>query len=124
MDERRLRTLLGPELLEDSGIDLGQTMGRTTGAWTAESEAETLVLEGSGPESGEGIGEQLVESGFELVEEVGRGGMNVVFRARQAGLEREVAVKRLLSRRRASRSARFGVGPAEALAGPFSPKRR
>lgn len=107
MDERRLRTLLGPELLEDSGIDLGQTMGRTTGAWTAESEAETLVLEGSGPESGEGIGEQLVESGFELVEEVGRGGMNVVFRARQAGLEREVAVKRLLSRRRASRSARW-----------------
>jgi serine/threonine protein kinase len=107
VDERRLRTLLGPELLEDSGIDLGQTMGRTTGAWTAESEAETLVLEGSGPESGEGIGEQLVESGFELVEEVGRGGMNVVFRARQAGLEREVAVKRLLSRRRASRSARW-----------------
>lgn len=107
MDERRLRTLLGPELLEDSGIDLGQTMGQTTGAWTAGSEAETLVLEDSRPGAGEGGGEQLVESGFELVEEVGRGGMNVVFRARQAGLEREVAVKRLLSRRRASRSARW-----------------
>ena len=73
MDERRLRTLLGPELLEDSGIDLGQTMGQTTGAWTAGSEAETLVLEDSRPGAGEGGGEQLVESGFELVEEVGRG---------------------------------------------------
>ena len=34
---------------------------------------------------------------FELIEEIGRGGMGVVFRARQRGLDRMVAVKMILS---------------------------
>jgi eukaryotic-like serine/threonine-protein kinase len=57
------------------------------------------------------------EFGFELGEEVGRGAMGVVYRARQRGLNRVVAVKMALGLERAARHAlaRF-LAEAEAVA--------
>jgi formylglycine-generating enzyme required for sulfatase activity/serine/threonine protein kinase len=44
---------------------------------------------------------------FELISELGRGGMGIVYRARQPGLERQVAVKRLFKPGDAKAEGRF-----------------
>ncbi|MBM4266566.1 MAG: hypothetical protein FJ144_08155 [Deltaproteobacteria bacterium] len=108
MDEGKIRDLLG-EVGADSDFDLRRTIKTQVGATAdGDPDAPTLLLQPENEEAEEvGGAEGLLDSGFELVEEVGRGGMSLVFRARQHGLDRDIAVKRLRSRRRESRSARW-----------------
>ncbi len=95
----------------------GLPPGTTLRGPASPSDAETLDAPSSRPTDSPAPPRPIGPVGYQLVKELGRGGMGVVYRARQLGLDRDVALKMVLAGAHASpeQLARFRT-EAQAIA--------
>jgi serine/threonine-protein kinase len=92
-------------------------LGTTRDGPGTTSQAETLDAPSSRPPGSHAPFRPIAPVGYQLVKELGRGGMGVVYKARQLGLDRDVALKMVLAGAHASpeQLARFRA-EAQAIA--------
>jgi hypothetical protein len=100
------RTLDRPDLGSEQRVLLARVLGievaeAQVAAWEARSETEDA------PEDEPVRAERRTLGEFELLSELGRGGMGIVYRAWQPSLRRQVALKKLVLRGDAKTEARF-----------------